>query len=119
MVGDKDLQFYTGFNYLKRFMYGSQTVTVPGSFGYVPGNVITHSLGYLPAVRMFFSVNGKIFPFTGNGSVGGTILDTYKNGVFGNYKIDTSTVTYALNNTSAGSIDVTVYYIIYLDEVPS
>lgn len=119
MASDKDLQFYTGFSYLKRFLYSSQKVTVPGSFGHVGGNTIPHNLGYLPAVRMFFSVDDKVFPFTGAGSIGGPILDTYKEGIYGNYVIDETNITYALNNTGASDKDVIVYYIIYLDEIPS
>lgn len=115
-MNNSNVAFSGSFNYLKRALEGTDSLTTTG----VDTDTITHDLGYIPSVRMFYNPgNGRIFPFTGSGSVGGRVLSNYKNDIYGNYTVGASNISYEIIDNGTPGKTVTVYYIIYLDEVPS
>lgn len=99
------LAFYTKFNYLKRYVTGSATHT--GTFA---TNTVTHSLGYVPAVKVYFEVGGKLFHAHGNVS-----SRTDSEGVTLFPRHTSTSLVYTMN--AGVSKTVIVYWIIYLDDL--
>jgi len=113
MVNNDNTSFSSAFNYLKRHLSGKVVETVAGSFGEVNGT-ITHDLGYVPAARAFYQVDGgKLFAMTSSVMIVPTV--TIGDSVVGSFGVTTSGLTYYLRNEGGSPQDVTVYYIIYTD----
>ena len=110
-------------NVLKRHSSsGSQSVVAP-STGTGLGDFttavapITHGLGYIPQVRVYFessATDNKIYPAGGNRN-GGTYLGLGANSVYCTFTLTTTTLNISLfsNTTKTGVRNV--YYVIYED----
>lgn len=115
MPATEGVVFSSAYNYLKRYVSGSVSETVAGSFTEVFG-AVPHDLGYVPAARAYYQVDGgKIFPMTSSVTIVPTL--TIGDSVVGSFAMTDTDLEYYLRNESGSSRQVTIYYIIYLDEV--
>lgn len=117
-------QFFTSQkNYLKRQpISGNVDMPAPTTtaawFNYSSNLTITHNLGYVPLVRVYYepdASNGKVYPATGRRLAGiGPGLN------FGDvlcfYEVNETILRFYLESTSAKTGTRKVYYIIYLDQ---
>ena len=104
MQDDSSFSFNTQFNYLKRHQVFTVTRTGTASSG-----TIAHGLPYLPAVRCYFLVNGKMYQTKGNSTVGND------EGVLVLPRYTSSSIAY--NISSSSSKTVTLYFIVYIDDI--
>ncbi|MCA9334127.1 hypothetical protein KC963_03700 [Candidatus Saccharibacteria bacterium] len=115
MPSTQNTGFSSAYNYLKRYASGSVEETVAGSFAEVTGS-IPHDLGYVPAARAYYQVaGGSLFPMTSSVTIVPTL--TIGDSVVGSFAVTDTELQYYLRNEGGSSKDVTIYYIIYLDEV--
>lgn len=108
-----DLIFYTGNNYLKRSVVYKKTVSLAAN-GYSFGD-IPHNLGYIPAARVYYMVDGKLMEAYGNTSLAANIPAF--NGIYATHKIKNNVVSYAITGSGNAARTVTIIAIIYLDDV--
>lgn len=115
MANNDNTGFSSAFNYLKRYDTGIRTETVAGSFSEVFGT-IPHDLGYVPAARAYYQVDGgKLFAMTSSVMIVPAV--TIGGSVVGSFAARDTYIEYYLRNEGASSKNVTIYYIIYSDEV--
>lgn len=116
MINDPSkVVFSTRYNIQKRYLDGTETISVTGSTT-AEYSLITHSLGYIPTVRVFYKpVAGQLWPlsphqYSSAGGGSGTSLN-----VTGSVIVTTSEVKLVLTNGgSTTNVDFT--YRIYVDE---
>lgn len=109
-------------NVLKRHSSsGSQSVAAPATLtglgDYTTSITVSHNLGYLPQVRVYYensATDNKIYPAGGNRN-GGTYLGLAVNSIYCTYTLTTTALTISLfSNTSKTGVR-NVYYVIYED----
>lgn len=114
--------FKSGKNYLKRYMAGSTSIAAPATlnawFNYSNSYTVTHNLGYIPQVRVYYeenASNGKVYP------AGGRRLATSYPGltsgscVFCLFEVTSTTLTITLESGTTQTGNRTIYWVIYLD----
>jgi hypothetical protein len=118
-----DYSIYAGKSYLRRHE-SSGTASVAAPSVYVPAEVlyrtaheVTHGLGYIPQVRVYYEADasdGKIYP-AGGRRLSGEYPGLPSNSVYCLWELTTTTLTIYLESatTKTGSRDV--YYVIYED----
>lgn len=110
-IDDRDLAFNTERNYLKRTQTGTDSAYFGGTF---QNKVltITHNLGYIPAVRVFFEYNGVLFDSYGQSQV----LPPAANSAYALYRVGANNMVITYGNQDGVAKTIKVYYIIYLDD---
>lgn len=105
---DIDKIFDTSFNYMKIAEKGTRTDSIPNA---TPTTVvISHGLGYIPSVRVWFDpAAGKKFP------IGTGLYSTHANNTSATVYLTTSSLVITYSNTSGSSKDVITYYRIYYE----
>lgn len=107
-MDDRDIAFNTSKNYLKRYSLTTNSHSMGGS----ASGTVTHSLGYLPAVRVFYEFGSVMFESYGNSFSPPPAAD----GCYVTHGITTSTVTYFIGNTGAAKT-VKVHVLVYVDDL--
>jgi hypothetical protein len=109
-------------NVLKRHSSsGSQNMAAPAALtalsDYTSSTTVTHSLGYIPQVRVYFessATDGKIYPAGGNRN-GGTYPGLPANSVYCTFTVTTTTLVLSLFSNTSKTGTRKVYYVIYED----
>jgi len=112
--------FTTNKNYLKRDSNtGTHLLAAPSTLVgtiYRSDYTITHDLGYIPVVRVYFEsdANSDIFPACGS-TVGGSAVGISYGKTLCTYELTTTTLRVILHaaNTQTGSRNI--YWVIYKD----
>lgn len=105
-------------NYLKRSpLSGHTTITGPnvatGWATFESSQTITHGLGYVPLVRVYYDPfnNGKLFTPVGDRLVGG---QPYSNNIGCIVRVNTTNLIIYLSASSSVGGSVPIYWVIYL-----
>lgn len=116
-------QYFTSEkNYLKRQpITGSSAMSAPSTiaawFNYTSSLTISHGLGYVPMVRVYYepdASNGKVYPATGRRLAGFGPGLTYGD-VMCLWEVDSTNLTIYLESVSSKTGTRNVYWVIYLD----
>lgn len=106
------LSFNASKNHLKRSIILKKTVSVPAK-GFVSGSV-NHSLGYVPASRVYYETGGKLIEAYGNVSINANIPAF--DGLYVNVKTGSNTIDYRITGGNS-TRSVTIIALVYLDDV--
>lgn len=108
--------FSTGFNYQKIAFKDSDTVTVPNNTPNYSTHTITHGLGYIPSVRVWYDPElGRRFPISEEAYVDDVGLTSEVNDVVARAYLTTTTLVIQFRNASGSDKDITYWYRIYYD----
>lgn len=115
------VQFTSLKNYLKRHpSSGSANVDAPTSTAawsnYVSTYTVTHNLGYVPMVRVYYEPNadGKVYPATGRRLAASGPGINY-NDIICLWEVSSTTLTIYLESASSETGTRPVYWVIYFD----
>ncbi len=108
-------------NYMKRAFSDSVSIAAPSSLGswgtYVSSYTITHNLGYIPQVRVYYensATDGKVYP-AGGRRVSGLYPGLAANSVFCTWELDDNDLTIHLESMTSKTGNRRIYWVIYLD----
>jgi hypothetical protein len=107
-------------NYLKRSpVTGTTTITGPtlltAWFTYENNVTITHSLGYIPLVRVYYSPynDGRVFSAAGDRT---NLFEPYANNISCSYLVSSTSLTIYLSSPVSNGTSVPLYWVIYLQQ---
>jgi hypothetical protein len=109
-------------NYLKRDpSSGKTSISAPTTLGgyglYVNSYTVSHNLGYIPRVRVYYensASDGKLYPAGGSRS-SGTYTGLPANSIICLWELDTTNLTIYLESKVAQVGSRNIYWIIYQD----
>jgi hypothetical protein len=108
--------FATGYNYQKVALKNSGTVVVPNNTPNFDTNTITHSLGYIPSVRVWYDPgNGRRFPISEEEYTDDTSFTSETNQVVARAYLTTTTLVIQFKNASGSNKTVNYWYKVYYD----
>lgn len=117
MINPVGTTISTRYNFQKIYLNSSSTVSLANTVTPTEYTLVTHSLGYIPTVRIFYEpVAGQLWPMSPNqyanidGGPGTTLS------VYGSPVVTDSEIKVRVVNASGGIKDVVFYWRIYLDE---
>ncbi len=106
------IAFSSAYRYERVSLKGSTAFTVAGGGFGITTKTITHSLGYKPYFKAWYTYGGKVFKlFAGTGSFN---IDS-NSGQIDNADVTSTTLVIVIDNFGAPAISGTIYYRIYAE----
>ena len=123
MLDATNIQFSSTFNYLKTYIEGTGSVHFESGTAYSDLETISHGLGYIPAMDVWFipeGVSDRLVPLFIGGPLSSDVWLIEFNAYHGRIRVDENDLIIEMfrdGMSPGGAVDIPIYYNIYLDEV--